>query len=64
MKYMITAALALCLMGGAAAAQDHDQGRGPEGRQGGGPAREGGREGRPSAQPPVGQTHGFRGGPA
>jgi Ni/Co efflux regulator RcnB len=40
MKYMITAALALCLMGGAASAQEHDHGGGGGGheeRGGGGP---------------------------
>jgi hypothetical protein len=45
MKYMITAALALCLIGGAAAAQDrdHDHGGGRgEGRQGGGQEHRGG----------------------
>ena len=72
MKYMITAALALCLMGGAASAQDHDRGRGQEGQQGGGQEHRGGggesRGGPGSARqspapPQAGQTHGFRGGP-
>jgi Ni/Co efflux regulator RcnB len=64
MKYMITAALALCLLGGAAAAQDrdHDHGRGGEGRQGGGQEHRGGG---PQGAGPQGapQSHGFRAGP-
>jgi Ni/Co efflux regulator RcnB len=70
---MITAALALCLIGGAAAAQDRDHGRGGEGRQGGGEQHHGGgpqgggHEGRgaPQGAPQGGpaQTHGFRAGP-
>ncbi len=36
MRYMITAALALCLVGGAAAAQDHDHGGDHGGGRGGG----------------------------
>ena len=57
MKYMITTALALCLLGGAAAAQDrdHDRERGPESRQGaehrGGP---------PAVAPQAGQRDGLR----
>jgi Ni/Co efflux regulator RcnB len=52
MKYMITAALALCLLGGAAAAQDrdHDHGRGGEGRQGGGQEHRGGGQQGPGPQ--------------
>jgi Ni/Co efflux regulator RcnB len=59
MKYMITAALALCLLGGAAAAQDrdHDHGRGGEGRQGGGQEHRGG------GGAPQGGGREFRGGP-
>ncbi len=61
MKYMITAALALCLMGGAAAAQDRDHERGngkPEGHQGGGQQHRGGAPGGPQAA-----GHEARGGP-
>jgi Ni/Co efflux regulator RcnB len=61
MKYMITAALALCLVGGAAAAQDHDRGRGGEGRPGGGQEHRGGGEFR--GGPQGFQERGFRGGP-
>lgn len=59
MRYMITAALALCLLGGAASAQDREHGRGGEGRREGGP---GAYRQAPTA-PQVGQTRGFRGGP-
>jgi len=70
MKYMITAALALCLLGGAAAAQerDHDRGRGPEGRQAGGEEHRGGgpaaaRQAPVAPQAPTNQQRGFRAGP-
>ena len=53
MKYMITAALALCLMGGAASAQDHDHDRGGDRGGGGHEEHRGG--------PPGGGDH--RGGP-
>lgn len=64
MKYMITAALALCLVGGAASAQDrdhdHDHGGGrPEGHQGGGDDHRGGG---PHGGPQGGRGE-FRGGP-
>ena len=67
MKYMITAALALCLLGGAAAAQDrdHERGGGPQGAPQGG-APQGGRgeyRGGQQGVPQPGQTHGFRAGP-
>ena len=70
MKYMITAALALCLVGGAASAQDRDHGgdRGggrPEGHQGGGGGGPGSfRGGAPQAAPQFqgGGREGFRGG--
>jgi len=60
MKYMITAALALCLIGGAAAAQDHDHGRGGEGGRGGGQEHRGGG---PQGGGRGGPQGGFRGGP-
>lgn len=67
MRYMITAALALCLIGGAAAAQDRDHGRGGEGRQGGGQEHRGGGEfrggGREFRGGPQGGGREFRGGP-
>jgi len=76
MRYMITTALAFCLIGGAASAQDHDHDRGggrPEGHQGGGQEhRGGGPQGAPGGgrggqqvgpQGGPGQTHGFRAGP-
>ena len=44
MRYMITAALALCLMGGVAAAQDRDHERGGGGRPEGGRQGGGGQE--------------------
>jgi Ni/Co efflux regulator RcnB len=62
MKYMITAALALCLIGGAASAQDREHERGggrPEGHQGGGAQEH--RGGGPQAGPQGGRE--FRGAP-
>jgi Ni/Co efflux regulator RcnB len=69
MKYMITAAMALCLIGGAAAAQDRDHDHGgerPQGHQGGGQEHRGGGpgpQGGGRGGPPVGQTHGVQAGP-
>jgi Ni/Co efflux regulator RcnB len=62
MRYTITAALALCLLGGAAAAQDHDHDRGgerPQGHQGGGQEHRGGGQ---QGGPPGGGRE-SRGGP-
>ena len=64
MKYMITAALALCLIGGAASAQDHDHDRGGGGgheEHRGGPPGGGGEHHGPGGPGPGARGPGERG---